>query len=429
MSVDWHDGEAPGIRLTQSVMPDGDAGARLSSALPAFIGGHPAITGARQAVNTTGVYFVPVATWEQWPWRYRPGEWCLADTVRHYFDNGGGPCFVLTAPEETTSTDQAQWAWWDTFIGTASTLLLREPAITLVAAPQLSLLSSSPVGEHVEGEAEAPRQAAQALVLRWQALLQACASRPDLFFVLDAPPEPQVATACIESIRSSNALSHDVASRVALYGPHLVTDYDDVGTLPPCGAVLGVYGRTDEVDGVWKAPANEILLHVIKPAVRETLAREWFAANQPAINLIRSFAGRGTRIWGCRTLSSAAAFRYVQVRRTVTWIEANLKQICRFAVFEPNNEITWFQVRGLCRAWLRRVWLDGGLAGADETAAFSVRVGLNESMTAADIEAGRLVIAVGVSVLHAAEFIDVRLVLTVGDGQENGTSSQGSRNA
>ncbi|VDZ51397.1 Uncharacterised protein [Serratia odorifera] len=181
MSVDWHDGEAPGIRLTQSVMPDGDAGARLSSALPAFIGGHPAITGARQAVNTTGVYFVPVATWEQWPWRYRPGEWCLADTVRHYFDNGGGPCFVLTAPEETTSTDQAQWAWWDTFIGTASTLLLREPAITLVAAPQLSLLSSSPVGEHVEGEAEA-------LVLRWQALLQACASRPDLFFVLDAAP-------------------------------------------------------------------------------------------------------------------------------------------------------------------------------------------------------------------------------------------------
>ncbi len=426
MSVDRHDWEAPGIRLTQSVMPDGDAGASLSSALPAFIGGHPAITGARQAVNASGVYFVPVATWEQWPWDYRPGAWCLADTVRHYFDNGGGPCFVLTAPEETTNTMTARWAWWDAFIGTASTLLLREPAITLVAAPQLSLLSP-PVEGIVEGAAA--EEAAQALVLRWQALLQACVSRPDLFFVLDAPPHPQVATACIKRVRGSDALSHSVASRAALYGPHLVTDYDTVGTLPPCGAVLGVYGRTDEADGVWKAPANELLLHVVKPAVRETLAREWFAANRPAINLIRSFAGRGTRIWGCRTLSSEAAFRYVQVRRTVTWIEANLKQICRFAVFEPNNEITWFQVRGLCRAWLRRIWLDGGLAGADETAAFSVRVGLNESMTAADIEAGRLVIAVGVSVLHAAEFIDVRLVLTVGDGQENGTSSQGSRNA
>ncbi len=429
MSVDRHDWEAPGIRLTQSVMPDGDAVPPLSSALPAFIGGHPAITAARQTMNTSEVCFVPVATWAQWPWEYRPGEWCLADSVRHYFDNGGGPCFVLTAPQETTGIMASWVAWWDTFIATASMLLLREPAITLVAAPQMSLLPPS-VGEHVEEtEADSYRQAAAlALVLRWKALLQACASRPDLFFVLDAPADPQVATACIKSIRGTNALPHDVASRVALYGPHLVTDYDKVGTLPPCGAVLGVYGRTDEADGVWKAPANEILLHVVKPAIRETLARDWFAVNQPAINLIRSFAGRGTRIWGCRTLSSEATFRYVQVRRTVTWIEANLKQICRFAVFEPNNEITWFQVRGLCRAWLRQMWLDGGLAGADETAAFTVRVGLNESMTAADIEAGRLVIAVGVSVLHAAEFIDMRLVLTVGDGQENGISSQGSRN-
>lgn len=98
----------------------------------------------------------------------------------------------------------------------------------------------------------------------------------------------------------------------------------------------------------------------------------------------------------------------------MSWIEANLRQICRFAVFEPNNEITWFQVQGLCRAWLRRLWLQGGLAGEDEASAFTIRVGLNDSMTEADIEAGRLRVLVKVSVLHAAEFIDVSLVLALG---------------
>ncbi|CBW76025.1 Tail sheath protein gp18 [Mycetohabitans rhizoxinica HKI 454] len=109
----------------------------------------------------------------------------------------------------------------------------------------------------------------------------------------------------------------------------------------------------------------------------------------------------------------------------MTWIEANLRERCRFAVFEPNHEVTWFQLRGLCSAWLRQVWLDGGLAGANETSAYSVQVGLNETLTQADINAGRLMIRVAVAVLHAAERIEIKLVLKLGDTTAAGTETVG----
>jgi len=415
----------PGVRLTDTVMADGGLNDSLPSALPVFIGWCAFPEAKNGVVEDAGVHWVKMATWDQQPWPFPDeNETCLQDTVRHYFDNGGGPCFILmgTAPPPILAVTDLI-TWWETFSGKASSLLLREPSITLVAVPQLVALTErvQPVG------AVAP--IAETFNTVWQILLRTCISRPDLFFVLDAPRDPAVATSCIEALRQTNVLG-DMASRAALYGPHLVTDYRMASgkgaVVPPCGAVLGVYGLSDVTDGVWKAPANEALQHVVQPEYRETLTHGWFAAEKASINLIRSFSGRGTRVWGCRTLSDDPSFRYVQVRRAVTWIEVNLKQICRFAMFEPNNEITWFQVRGLCCAWLRRVWLDGGLAGADEASAYSVRVGLNESMTMADIEAGRLIIQVGVSVLHAAEFIDVKLELIVGDAQGSGVSLQRS---
>jgi len=165
----------------------------------------------------------------------------------------------------------------------------------------------------------------------------------------------------------------------------------------------------------------------VRPEFRETSAVDWFSDDRASVNLIRSFAGRGTRVWGCRTLAGdgVALHRYVQVRRTLSWIEANLKEVCRFAVFEPNSLITWYQLQGLCRAWLRRLWLEGGLAGADEASAFSIRVGLGESMTADDITAGNLVVDVAVALLTPAEFINVTLVLQVGNQQVSQTTVSG----
>lgn len=395
----------PGLRLTQTVnmAEEGDS---LPSAIPVFLGW--GIETRSPAKQDASVHLQYLPVWEQWSVNLSSGqENCLPHTVRHYFDNGGGPCFVLLhmAPSVLFTDAQGLLSWWETFVLDASEMLAKEPAITLVAVPQLVGLAKAVTYDSGE----------DTLIVLWKRLLEACHNRPDLFFVLDAPQSPDDATACITQLRHDKALGK-IFSRAAFYGPHLETDYGnrDDNVVPPSGAVLGVYARTDREEGVWKAPANEPVLHVVKPQYPPTLVGQWFKVDSATINLIRSFPGRGTRVWGCRTLAPDPTFRYVQVRRSVSWIEANLRQICRFAVFEPNNEITWFQVQGLCRAWLRRLWLQGGLAGEDEASAFTIRVGLNDSMTEADIEAGRLRVLVKVSVLHAAEFIDVSLVLALG---------------
>lgn len=418
-SYTWQE---PGVSLTQTIIPD-DADDTQIRAVPVFIGWTSQVTDV-QLVRLTAREQHPVAP--DWP----P---VLQDTVQHYFDNGGDQAYVLTGQKpETTGLASPEdiTVWWRCFLGVINGRISEEPSLTLAAVPQLVSLTETLAGR--VPSAQKDTWIAQTFIELWKALLLTFATRPDVFFVLDAPTDPAVARRCIEALRGEASLG-EAGQRAALYGPHLVTDYRRQSNaqsekegpafciVPPCGAVLGTYVRTDATGGVWKAPANEPLLHVVKPQHRETLTGGWFDVEKVPINVIRSFAGRGTRIWGCRTLMDAAGspFRYVQVRRAVTWFEANLKQICRFAVFEPNNDITWFQLRGLCRAWLRRIWLEGGLAGEDEASAYSVQIGLNASMTAADIAAGRLVIQVGVALLRPAEFIDVTLVLVADRGDSN----------
>ncbi|MEJ2767212.1 phage tail sheath family protein [Mycetohabitans sp. B46] len=421
----------PGVKLMSTIEPVGADEDVQVSAVPVFIGWWQ---GAGQAAlrlyNASMAVNLPAGV--------------LRDTIKQYFDNGGERAFVLSwaAPEPANKASfQALQTWWKKRLQNDLTPILSEPSITLVVVPQLvpcieSLVPFPHVDDQITND-----QVADALIESWRLLLSAVhASRSDLFFVLDAPNQPKVAKHCIDVLRKKQPLG-ELGQHAALYGPHLVTDYrssnkaglkepasrlyGEYWVVPPCGAVLGVIARTDREVGVWKAPANEALSHVLQPQYLETQASGWFDVSRASINLIRSFPGRGTRVWGCRTLSGEAGspFRYVQVRRLVTWIEANLRERCRFAVFEPNHEVTWFQLRGLCSAWLRQLWLEGGLAGADETSAYSVHVGLNETMTQVDIDAGRLIISVAVAVLHAAERIEIKLVLKLGDTTAAGTET------
>lgn len=415
----------PGIRLTQQ-LPDQSGDDMLASAVPVFIGWWDLPHYENEALP---MILRDLASPADIPDEAVYWSSCLRDSVMHYFDNGGGPCRVcVDQPPEaggafTPELSMSLKTWWSRLLSNVSTELLGQASLTLVAVPQLVLLI-----ENIKDIKE--DDTVRVLTDTWKMLLDSFSSRPDLFFVLDAPANPGTTTACIQAWRNDAELA-GAGQRAALYGPHLITDYpgenaadavveDGFRVLPPCGAVLGVYARTDAYSGVWKAPANEALAHVVRPQFSETLTRDWFSDDRASVNLIRSFAGRGTRVWGCRTLASdgEVLHRYVQVRRTLSWIETSLKEVCRFAVFEPNNQITWFQLRGLCRAWLRRLWLEGGLAGADEASACSVRVGLNESMTATDIRKGYLVVDVAVALLRPAEFITVKLVFNVGDGHE-----------
>jgi len=184
-------------------------------------------------------------------------------------------------------------------------------------------------------------------------------------------------------------------------------------TLPPSAAVVGAYCRVDRERGVWKAPANVSLASVIQPVVRVTSdAQETLNVDTNAgksINVIRAFAGKGTLVWGGRTLAgNDNEWRYVNVRRLFITIEESAKNATGFAVFEPNDATTWLKVKGMLEAYLYGLWERGALQGGRPEQAFSVNVGLGKTMTQQDILEGRLVVELSIAAVRPAEFITLR---------------------
>jgi uncharacterized protein len=179
--------------------------------------------------------------------------------------------------------------------------------------------------------------------------------------------------------------------------------------LPPAGAMAGIYANTDNNRGVWEAPANISLTSVTTPAVTIT-DNEQATMNIPvsgkAVNAIRFFTGRGTLVWGARTLDgNSNDWRYINVRRTMIMIEQSVKAACQPYVFEPNNAATWATVQTMLSSFLTTLWQQGALAGAKPEQAFAVQVGLGSTMTAEDILNGVMVVSVMVAIVHPAEFI------------------------
>jgi phage tail sheath protein FI len=181
--------------------------------------------------------------------------------------------------------------------------------------------------------------------------------------------------------------------------------------LPPAAAMAGVYTLVDNLRGVWKAPANVSLAAVVSPAVnishneQESLNVDTAGKS---INAIRSFIGEGVLVWGARTLDgNSLDWRYINVRRTMIMIEESLRLATKAYVFEPNVSGTWVTIKGMANNFLTSVWKRGGLAGASPEDAFSVSVGLGETMTAEDILEGILRVTILVAVSRPAEFIEI----------------------
>jgi phage tail sheath protein FI len=184
-------------------------------------------------------------------------------------------------------------------------------------------------------------------------------------------------------------------------------------TLPPSSAIAGVYARVDRDRGVWKAPANVSLNYVIKPTVQITntiqdnLNVDTVAGK--SINAIRTFTGKGTLVWGSRTLAgNDSEWRYVPVRRFFNMAEESIKKATEQFVFEPNDANTWIRVRAMIENFLILQWRAGALAGAKPEQAFYVRIGLGQTMSAMDILDGKMIIEIGLAVVRPAEFIILR---------------------
>lgn len=181
--------------------------------------------------------------------------------------------------------------------------------------------------------------------------------------------------------------------------------------LPPAAAMAGVYTLVDNLRGVWKAPANVSLAAVVSPAVNISHSEQEGLNVDTAgksINAIRSFIGEGVLVWGARTLDgNSLDWRYINVRRTMIMIEESLRLATKAYVFEPNVSGTWVTIKGMANNFLTSVWKRGGLAGASPEDAFSVSVGLGETMTAEDILEGILRVTILVAVSRPAEFIEI----------------------
>ncbi|TPN87000.1 phage tail sheath family protein [Aquimarina algicola] len=180
--------------------------------------------------------------------------------------------------------------------------------------------------------------------------------------------------------------------------------------LPSSSAIAGVYATTDRERGVWKAPANVSLNAVIGP-VKKITSKDQEKLNVDAtagksINAIRSFVGKGTMVWGARTLAgNDNEWRYIPVRRLFNMIEESTKKASYFAVFEPNDAATWLKVKAMIESFLYGIWQQGGLAGATEEQAYFVNIGLGKTMTQQDILEGRMIVEIGIAAARPAEFI------------------------
>lgn len=210
----------------------------------------------------------------------------------------------------------------------------------------------------------------------------------------------------LTTTQNNNALL--IASKTySLMVKHVLTN---ANMLPPSGAIAGVITSTDNAVGPWQAPANTSIVGAASLPIRLSESQQgnlnMDAVSGKSINAIRFFNGNGILIWGSRTLDgNSLDWKYLPVRRTMTYLEQSCKLAARAYVFEPNSKNTWEGVKSMIGSFLTDCWKQGALQGASADEAFSVDCGLGTTMTSDDLLQGFMKVVVKVAIVHPAEFI------------------------
>ena len=377
-----------------------------------------------------------------------PHHYRMHEALRMYFANGGGPCYVLSVGKHSTVQDSGganittQNAIDKAELGVDGGLakIRKVDEVTLLLFPDAPGL-----------------EAAEFYDLYKDALLQ-CGELKDRFTVVDVlrdddsitltNPADQVLrdTLASEHLKYGAAywpwlkttLRHryniddimlvqpDVDGNPGPYNGPLGGLADDLQTdefkalvrntvgrlrveMPPSSSIVGIYAKIDSTRGVWKAPANVSVNNIVEPTLKITNNEQDSLNVHPtgkSINAIRTFTGRGTLVWGARTLDgNSNDFRYVPVRRFLNMVEESVKKATQRFVFEPNDANTWTMVQGMIENFLLLQWRAGALQGAKPEQAFFVRVGIPDTMTALDVLEGRMNVEIGMAIVRPAEFI------------------------
>ena len=179
--------------------------------------------------------------------------------------------------------------------------------------------------------------------------------------------------------------------------------------VPTQGAVAGIYCRNDRDRGVWKSPANMAVQGIEGPVVEVSNAEQDAlnvdVDNGKSINVIRTFTGKGSLVWGARTLAAASnEWRYVSVRRFYNYAEESIKKAMNHFVFEPNNARTWVKIKAMVTSFLVEQWKAGALVGTKLDEAFFVNIG-EDTTSPEEILEGKINVQIGMAVARPAEFI------------------------
>jgi uncharacterized protein len=363
----------------------------------------------------------------------------LAHAVQHYFANGGQQCVVVSVGGYATGAV----ALGDTQTGLLGGLqaLQLTHGITLIVIPEMVMLDDAGYSKLA------------------QDTLQHCAELQDRFAILDVRQGDQAKTpARLASDRAlfgpANArlgygaayypwlrttLHHAMAaddtrvlvrlqgaaavplatlrlSQAAVYSAAKASLRAQTVVLPPSAAIAGAYATTDRERGVWSAPANRTLHEVLEPMVplstqhTEPLLQDGVGGK--SINVVRSIPGRGVMVWGARTLAgNDSEWRYVPVRRFVSTVQANIKLGAAWVAFEPNDAPTRASLVRQVETYLSTKLRSGAFQGKKPEQAYYVRCGLGQTMTPADVKAGRIQLELGMALLRPAEFIILKLTL------------------
>lgn len=241
-----------------------------------------------------------------------------------------------------------------------------------------------------------------------------CANRSlsDCFFIGDMAPDDDD----VPDAQSFVGLISPKNSYGAVYMPWLLgTDPTGISSadipIPPSGYVAGMYAKTDANRGVWKAPAGiESALAGASGLVANLTDAQHGDLNQDPynVNVIRQFKSAGRVIWGARTISSDAEYRYVPVRRMAIMLRVSLYRGTQWVVFEPNDEPLWAQIRLNVGAFMHNLFRQGAFQGASPKEAYLVKCDA-ETTTQNDINLGIVNIIVGFAPLKPAEFVMIKI--------------------
>ncbi|AOY79949.1 phage tail sheath subtilisin-like domain-containing protein [Moorena producens JHB] len=323
-----------------------------------------------------------ITSWEEFKTRFgdfQEGNKILAHAVYGFFFNGGSRCYVLRVAAATEIDNPAEEL--EKFEAVDE--------ITIVAVP--GAISD----------------------IQHTAIIAHCAKMGDRVAVLDGDQTKDPSE--VSGIRPVGRSQQ--ASYAAIYYPWIKV-FDPVSnapdTLPPSGHLAGIYARNDATRGVFKAPANEVIVNALDVS-RPISKAQQDGLNPEGINVIRSFKGT-IKVWGARTMAddANADFRYVSTRRYFNYLQESIDDGTQFAVFEPNNLALWQRIKRTVGDFLLNEWRDGALFGETPEQAFFVKCDA-ETNPKEVRELGQVVALIGVAIVKPAEFVIFRIQQTAGE--------------